>query len=310
MPFRHFNSLGSGERYLAVVADGYGIGPPTSEGILALASVGLVTGSVLLVNSPYAEGAVRLWKQSGRPMELGWHPCLTMDRPLSRVRDIPSLVDSHGRFFPLSGFLGRLWRGMIPQAEIEIELEAQLARFEELTGIQPTLVSSHQHVQLFSPVGSALIKVLRKQSRSTYVRQVREPWQLLAKIPGARMKRSFLNLLGRRHGRQLMVAGFPSAQWLVGITNPSCVTDPQYLARWLHYVPGTRIELVCHPGYSDVTLIGRDCVGFGPELERRVHELHLLQRPAFREECSRGSWVLVAPSGLVRARPQQLARVA
>ena len=48
-----------GPRSLIVVADDYGIGPATSRGILDLAAEGLVTGAVLLVNSPHAAEGVR-----------------------------------------------------------------------------------------------------------------------------------------------------------------------------------------------------------------------------------------------------------
>src|SRR5437879_4950211 len=68
----------TGKRSLIVTADDFGIGPATSLGILDLAVQGLVTGTVLLVNSPYAEQAVRAWNQAGRPVELGWHPALTL----------------------------------------------------------------------------------------------------------------------------------------------------------------------------------------------------------------------------------------
>src|SRR5439155_22241427 len=92
-----------GQRYLLVTADDYGIGPATSQGILDLAVSGVVTGSVLLVNSPYAVDAVQAWRRAGEPMELGWHPCLTLDRPLNSC--VPSLVNAEGRFWPLGGFL-------------------------------------------------------------------------------------------------------------------------------------------------------------------------------------------------------------
>jgi len=53
-------------RFLVVIADDYGIGPETSRGILELAVRNLITGTVLLVNSPYAEEAVRaVRKQAG-----------------------------------------------------------------------------------------------------------------------------------------------------------------------------------------------------------------------------------------------------
>src|SRR5437763_6300826 len=93
-------------RQLVVIADDYGIGPATSRGILDLAADGLVTGAVLLVNSPYAAEGVRAWRQAGTPMELGWHPCLTIDAPVLPARDVPSLVGRDGRFHSL----GRLMR--------------------------------------------------------------------------------------------------------------------------------------------------------------------------------------------------------
>src|SRR5215831_17938989 len=90
------------QRQLIVTADDFGIGPATSEGVLEAADCGAITASVLLVNSPYAESAVRRWRQRGCPMELGWHPNLTLDSPILSANKLPSLVG------PAAGF-GR-WR--------------------------------------------------------------------------------------------------------------------------------------------------------------------------------------------------------
>ena len=86
-------------RKLFVIADDFGIGPETSRAILELGQEELLTGTTLLVTSVHAEAAVQSWKHADRPLSLGWHPCLTMDRPLST--DVPSLVDTEGRFFGL-----------------------------------------------------------------------------------------------------------------------------------------------------------------------------------------------------------------
>ena len=94
-------------RYLLVTADDYGIGPETSRGILDLGREGLVTSTVLLVTSPHASAAVQAWCEAGQPVELGWHPCLTLDRPVLPVDQVPTLVDSEGRFWPLGKFLRR-----------------------------------------------------------------------------------------------------------------------------------------------------------------------------------------------------------
>jgi hypothetical protein len=77
------------------------------------------------------------------------------------------------------------------------------------------------------------------------------------------------------------------------------VTDPEFFARWLTQVPGRVVELACHPGYRDETLIGRDCGAHDGLLQRRVDELHLLRQPRFLEACRQAGFTRVAPSALV-----------
>ena len=98
-------------RRLLVTADDFGIGPETSRGILELALRGTVTSTVLLVNSPFAEDGVAAWRKAGCPLELGWHPCLTLDSPVLPAERVPSLVGPDGRFSTLGQLLKRLLRG-------------------------------------------------------------------------------------------------------------------------------------------------------------------------------------------------------
>src|SRR5437773_1683140 len=133
-------SMESG-RYLIVVADDYGIGPATSTGILDLARDGLITATVLLVNSPFAAAAVREWRQSGVPLEIGWHPCLNLDRPVLPVQQVPSLVGRDGNFLPLRQFIPRLAFGRLRVSELRAELAAQYRRFHELIGHPPAVIN-------------------------------------------------------------------------------------------------------------------------------------------------------------------------
>jgi predicted glycoside hydrolase/deacetylase ChbG (UPF0249 family) len=285
-------------RFLVVNADDYGIGPATSQGILELARQGLVTSAVLLVNSPYAEEGVQAWRQAGRPMELGWHPCLTTDEPVLPADRVPSLVGTDGRFHPLGRLLRRLALGRIRRCEVEAELLAQYVRFQELAGHPPTVVNSHHHVQVFRPIGTVLRQLLSQARPLPYVRRIREPYRTLLRVPGARFKRLFLSLLGRWDGWRQGRAGFPGNDWLAGITDPPCVADPEYLARWLSRVPGQVVELTCHPGHLDTTLIGRDCTLTDGLLHRRVNEFERLRHGNFREACRRAGFRLAAPSEL------------
>src|SRR5262249_7482868 len=120
-------------RFLVVTADDFGIGTETSRGILDLAARGLVTSTVLLVNSPHASESVEHWRQAGSRLELGWHPCLTIDAPVLPASRVPTLVDANGRFPRLGTLLKRLVRGRVNRAEIEAEFRAQYDRFRDLT---------------------------------------------------------------------------------------------------------------------------------------------------------------------------------
>ncbi len=125
---------------------------------------------------------------------------------------------------------------------------------------------------------------------------------MLARVPGARGKRAFLSLLGSIQARHQARMGFPGNDWLAGITDPPWVKDPRFLVRWLRRIPGRVVELACHPGYRDATLIGRDCTAYDGLLERRVDEFHLLGLPTFREICRRTGFILVSPTELARSQ--------
>jgi predicted glycoside hydrolase/deacetylase ChbG (UPF0249 family) len=293
-----------GQRYLVVTADDFGIGPATSNGILDLAAQGLVTCTVLLVNAPYAEHAVRAWRQTGSTLELGWHPCLTLDRPVLPAAAVPSLVGSDGAFLPLGHFLRRLSQGGVAADEVAAELHAQYQRFRDLVGHAPTVVNAHHHVQVFAPVGEALLELLGRQRPLPYFRRLRESWRSLVCVPGARGKRGVLSWLGGRLARRQRRAGFPGNDRLAGISNPAHVTDPRFLVRWLRHSPGRVVELMCHPGHPDRTLLGRDATATDGQLERRGREYHLLRQAEFVRACQDAGFALVAPSRLSPRQPE------
>lgn len=288
-------------RNLVVVADDFGIGPETSRGILDLAVERRITATVLLTNSPYAGDSVAAWSRAGRPVELGWHPNLTLDRPILPPEQVPTLVDGTGRFYGLGAFLWRACNGRLQADEVASELRAQHLRFIELVGRPPTLVNSHQHVALFGPVGAALLEILRDQVPTPFLRRVREPLRMIWRIPGAKVKRAVLTWRGKQLARRSRRLGFPGCDTLCGITDPEYTADEQFYVRWLRAVPGETVELACHPGYRDETLIGRDCVRDGPGVIRRVNELHLLQAPGFAAACHAAGFRLLAPSELAHA---------
>ena len=282
-------------RTLMVIADDFGIGPDTDRGILDCAQRGVLSGTVLLVNSPHAAAAVASWRALGRPVEIGWHPNLTLDAPILGSR-VPSLIGPTGTFPRLGVFLGRLLSGRVVPAEIEAELRAQRDRFIELVGHPPTFVNAHQHVAVFPPIGRILLDLLSEQAPRPLMRRVCEPPKVFRKVPGARTKRLLLNALGGRFARLQAERGFPGAPWLLGITDPVWVRDRDYLPRWLRATAESDAELMVHPGYEDATLIGRDAEAGSDLVGRRVDELDRLLEPTFRAALRETGFEIVRPS--------------
>ena len=283
-------------RKLMIVADDFGIGPDTDRGILEVGLAGRLTATVLLVNTPYCEAAVESWNDAGRPFVVGWHPNLTLDSPILPAKDVPSLVQPDGRFWPLGQFLKRAMRGKLNIVEIAAELAAQHQRFIELIGHPPRVVNSHQHTSIFEPVRNTLIDLLaRQKGPKPYLRRVQEQKALLLGIPGARIKRTLLTHFGKKAAIAAEAKGLPGAEWLIGVTDPPCTADEKFWTRWLRKVRGDFVELGCHPGYSDATLLVRDVPGKKYDLIRREHEMRLLLRDDFTTAINECHFEMVPP---------------
>lgn len=283
-------------RLLLVTADDFGIGPETSRGILDLAERGAVRSTVLLVNSPHARESVRLWRRRGCPVELGWHPCLTLDRPVLPAERVPSLVDGTGRFLGLGAFLCRLVLGRLSESEIESELSAQYEHFLDLVGHLPLNVNAHHHVHIFGPVRRALVRVLDGQSPIPFVRRVVESRGTLSGVPGGRLKRVLLSRFGR-----MALDAFAQNDELIGITDPDRVGDPDFFLRWLAKSRGTAVELTCHPGHFDTALDGRDGTLDDGQIHRRPAEFDRLSSPQFAAAVRVAGFVPVNAESLVRS---------
>jgi predicted glycoside hydrolase/deacetylase ChbG (UPF0249 family) len=288
----------SPRRFLIVTADDFGIGPGTTRGILDLAACGAVTSTVMLVNSPFAEEAVREWRAAGKPVELGWHPCLTIDAPVLPASAVPTLVNPDGRFPRLGTLARRLLLGRVRHEEIEAEFRAQYQRFVELVGAPPANVNAHHHVHVFRPVGDALARVL--SGTGAFVRRVVEPRRTLRGVPGARLKRAILSWFGRAAARRQHAAGLPGNDAHLGITDPPFTERPDFFTRWLAAAAGRLVELGCHPGHFDATLAGRDGTLADGLIHRRVRELALLSRPDFLEAARACGFTLVTAAELAR----------
>ena len=129
-------------RRLIVNADDFGLAAGVNEGIIEAHANGILTSTSLMVDRPAAADAVRLARE---------HPALSVG--LHYVEDGPE-IDAPGH--------------------AARTFAAQLERFRELTGAEPTHVDSHHHVHLtrmstFAPLVAPLGVPLRGDGRIAYL---------------------------------------------------------------------------------------------------------------------------------------------
>jgi predicted glycoside hydrolase/deacetylase ChbG (UPF0249 family) len=120
----------------------------------------------------------------------------------------------------------------------------------------------------------------------------------------------FLSWHGWRSGNALEAAQMPTNDTLAGISTPKSVLDPAYLARWIGRVRGEVVELTCHPGHRDETLIGRDCTVDDGRVEARVEEFKHLSSAVFAQAYSDAGLVIANPSTIFSRTPRSVGHAA
>ncbi|XP_032953583.1 carbohydrate deacetylase isoform X5 [Rhinolophus ferrumequinum] len=145
---------------LVVTADDFGYCPRRDEGIVEAFLAGAVTSVSLLVNGAAAESAAELARRHQIPT--GLHANLSEGRPVGSARHgASSLLSPEGFFLGKMGFREAVAAGDVALPQVREELEAQLGRFRELLGRNPTHVDGHQHVHVLPGVCQVFAEVLQ-----------------------------------------------------------------------------------------------------------------------------------------------------
>jgi predicted glycoside hydrolase/deacetylase ChbG (UPF0249 family) len=168
-------------------------------------------------------------------------------------------------------------------------------------GEPPVNVNGHHHIHVFSPIREALIEILAELPTPPFVRRVGETARTQLWVAGARLKRLWL----ARQGRRAVDHRFPGAGELLGITNPACVHRAGFFDRWLRLSQCPVVELTCHPGFYDVSLVGRDAKLGDRQLERRPAEWEQLHAEPFREAVHNAGFELVTADAVCQMIRQE-----
>ncbi len=234
------------DKLLIVNADDLGRTEGINAGVFEAHARGILTSATLMVGFPAAETAAR--ELADHPgLGVGLHVALTGGRPLLPASAVPSLVDAEGR-------LPRWPEGLrqADPAEILTEVRAQLERFRELTGREPSHFDSHHHSHRLPAVCDALIAVAGEAG-------------LPVRNAGGEVK------------SRLAAAGVPAPEHFVESFFGDGATLEHLLEVLRSLEPGVT-EVMCHPARLDDEL--RRTSTYSREREA---ELDALTRPEARE---------------------------
>lgn len=280
------------ERLLIVNADDFGLTDGVCRAIVRAHRDGIVTStSVLAVGPAFTRGAPMLDDVPG--LGVGVHlAAVGEDPPVLSAREIPTLVDEHGRF-PLSWrqFLPRMALRRIDLADLEREFTAQGEAVRAAVGAgRVTHLDTHQHLHLWPRIDSLVCRLARA-------------WG----VPGVRVTRSvgagvtgrLVNLLGARLDRRARRAGLAVPEMFAGFDEAGGVTAPRLVGviDQLAATGAATAEIGVHPGEHDDRDLARYEWGY-----RWGDELDALTAPHVREAVERAGFRLGSFAALRPAR--------
>jgi predicted glycoside hydrolase/deacetylase ChbG (UPF0249 family) len=209
-------------RRLIVNADDFGRAPGVNRGIVAAHQDGIVTSTTLMTNLPASAAAAEAGRQLPR-LGVGLHLNFCYG---------PPLAPGPGTLIAADGLLDRDLSGLRERAtahDIDREARAQLSRFRELLGRDPTHIDSHQHIHSWP----AAI----------------EPVAALAREIGVPIRAS-----SEQHRDLLRILGIDCPDHFIIDFYGEANIDSGTLAAIIAALPSGTTELMCHPGLDDIDL--------------------------------------------------------
>ena len=261
---------------LIVNADDFGLTPGVNRGIVRAFQHGIVTSASLLVTGSAFEDAVALARDFPA-LDVGLHLALVEEQAVLPPEALPTLVDKAGRLPGTKGeFFKRALLGRISWDEVEREIAAQIARFQQ-TGLRLSHLDSHQHLHMFPPVFQIVTRLTRGMDH-VWIRNSAGPWR---KLPGVRtgqwFRRVGLNMACLWVRRSHDPPSLRMADGMYGFEAGGSLSRSA-LEQILREIPDGLYELSCHPGEGDK----ETCTRYGHWGYRWAEELEALTAPETR----------------------------
>lgn len=269
---------------LVVNGDDLGFSPGVNRGVLKGHQDGIVTSTTVMMNMPFAEQGLTDALTHAPHLGIGVHVNLCEGRPVCDPERVSTLVDDDGYFFPPDELMQAAMQ--FAADELHAEIAAQIERFVQISGQNPTHLDAHYHVSYLHPFALEAKLALAREYGNLPLRNF-NPFgddtllikQLSVALPGVdstiirqilpMLRDVFASAPTPPHMPTVFETGFWGDHTALGDLLNILVTLPQ----------ATPVELLCHPG------IGPD--PHHPKIERREHELTQLTHATTMEVIER-----------------------
>jgi predicted glycoside hydrolase/deacetylase ChbG (UPF0249 family) len=230
-------------------ADDVGARAAVNAAVARMLADGRLSGVSVLANTEGTEEAAELLRRHPE-VEVSLHFNVTYGRPLCPPDTLGRLVDGDGAFYPRDRLMARLLSARIDPEAVQRELQAQLARLDDL-GLEVKRIDAHDHIHGLSPIA----ELVTDASTGRGLPAPRSLAHLQTRTIGGRMKKAAFRTVGGVS--RLTTArrpGLPSTWHRNGGAPFAVATWERFDGRLL---PDGQV-VVCHPGADCDLLTGLD----------------------------------------------------
>jgi predicted glycoside hydrolase/deacetylase ChbG (UPF0249 family) len=290
---------------LIIHADDFGLHSQINQAVVEAARKGVLTSASWMANGIAAEEALQA-AAAIPSLGVGVHLNIVRGRPLSDPAEIPSLVDTQGRFFNSVGaLLRKSYLGQLRDEDIYVEYRRQVQCMIR-RGLVPTHFDGEKHTHLLLPGSRRAVEKLGKEFAVQKVRTIRErKLHTMLSSAGVSMSTSVrqrlkLTLLEHASGqararwKDMKTPDlFFGVLWSGRLTS---VDGHEALVALLSLKINATIEWMLHPGYHD----GLTTPNLSPEfgafflLDARAKEAEFLLSEQVQEEIARNRDKLIS----------------
>lgn len=233
---------------LIVNADDYNTNPERDRGIIQAAKEGIVTSVSVIANMPSADDVLSDLKKT-MGTRIGIHLNLTRGMPLER--GVRTLVDKSGCFFDKQTAWRKAFLGVFDLREVEEEFAKQISLLQEM-GITPDHIDGNNHIHVFPGIA----QVVARLANQFGISRIRLPLESFSRFgqyfQSPALKKYFTGTLSRRALPVFKQHGLVFTDHFAGIQFP-IVSRVESVTSFIESLPDGTTELMCHPGYRNLT---------------------------------------------------------